>query len=346
MRLRIRAPSGVSTITLSDDATVSDLLTSISEASSLPEFDLKWGFPPQSLDPSLYGLPTLLKETDLELNGEQLIVLARESEGLAQASTSEPSSQSTSNTLTPPPIPTKSKPKNQMGPLSLKRRKNAALEDPPEIPLSSHGATVVLRVMPDDNSCLFRAISSAVLSDELDAMTELRSVVAQAIQSDPEKYNAVTLEQTPDEYCKWIQMESSWGGSIELTILSEQLGVEICSIDVENLHVYRFNEGQPRRCIVVYSGVHYDTIAISPSDPPHTHADLGAELDQKVFDADADEILEAAVELCRKLQKGGYYTNTQKFSIKCNLCGWRGKGEKEAVKHATATGHSDFGEGD
>ncbi|KAF2500714.1 ubiquitin thioesteras-like protein OTU1 [Lophium mytilinum] len=327
MRLRIRAPSGVSTITLSDDATVCDLLTSISEASSLAEFDLKWGFPPQPLDPSLYGLPTLLKETDLKLNGEQLIVLARESEGSAQPSTSDPS-----------------KPKDQMGPLSLKRRKN--LEDPPEIPLPSHGATVVLRVMPDDNSCLFRAISSAVLSDELDAMTELRSVVAQAIQNDPEKYNAVTLEQTPDEYCKWIQMESSWGGSIELTILSEQFGVEICSIDVENLHVYRFNEGQPRRCIVVYSGVHYDTIAISPSDPPHTHADLGAELDQKVFDADADEILEAAVELCRKLQKGGYYTNTQKFSIKCNLCGWKGKGEKDAVKHATATGHSDFGEGD
>jgi len=342
MRLRIRAPSGVSTITLSDDATVSELLASISEATSLPTFDLKWGYPPKPLDPSLYGLPTPLKDTDLKLNGEQLIVVAREVEGSTQGSTSNPSSQSTSNT--PPPIPTQSKPnKKSMGPLSLKR-KNAALENPPEIPLPAHGATVVLRVMPDDNSCLFRAISSAVLSGELDAMTELRSVVAQTIQNDPERYNAVTLEQTPDDYCQWIQMESSWGGFIELTILSEHFGVEICSIDVEDLHVYRFNEGQPKRCIVVYSGVHYDTIAISPSEPPHTHADLGPEMDMKIFDANDDSVLEAAVELCRSLQKGGYYTNTQKFAIKCNLCGWKGKGEKEAVKHATESGHSDFGE--
>jgi ubiquitin thioesterase OTU1 len=343
MRLRLRAPSGVSTITLTDDATVSDLLSSITEATTLPEFDLKWGYPPQPLDPSLYGLSTLLKETDLKLNGEQLIVLARELEGSPQALASNPSSYATSST--PPSIPTQSKPNKKLTePLSLKRKKNAALEDPPEIPLPSQGATVVLRVMPDDNSCLFRAISTAVLSGELDAMHELRSIVAQAIQNDPERYNAVTLEQTPDEYCKWIQMESSWGGFIELTILAEQFDVEICSIDVEDLHVYRFNEGQSRRCIVVYSGVHYDTIAISPSEPPHTHADLGAEMDMKIFDAKDDDVLEGAVELCRKLQKGGYYTNTQKFSIKCNLCGWKGKGETEAVKHATETGHSDFGE--
>jgi len=111
---------------------------------------------------------------------------------------------------------------------------------------------------------------------------------------------------------------------------------------VQDLRVDRFNEGKPRRCILVYSGIHYDTIAlvprgVSPQDPSQ---------DIKLFDANDTVILEAARELCGQLKKQHYYTDTQKFSIKCNKCGWKGSGEREAVQHATETGHSDFGEAD
>ncbi|ORY09743.1 hypothetical protein BCR34DRAFT_486732 [Clohesyomyces aquaticus] len=317
IRLRLRAPGGAShTISLTDDAAVSDLLTSISETTSLPLFDLKWGYPPQPLDPSLYGMPTLLRDTDLKLNGSQLIVIARESETFAP-----PSEQSAA-------------------PLSLQRKQNPELKDTPEVPLPSHGGTVVLRVMPDDNSCMFRALGSAVLSSSLDSMTELRSMVAQAIQSDTEMYNEAVLQKTPDEYCKWIQYSDSWGGGIELSILSQEFDIEICSINVQDLRVDRFNEGKKKRCVLVYSGIHYDTIAFVPDGTPTEDSDN----DVKIFDSGDDVLLEAARQLCGELKKKHYYTDTQRFDIKCNQCSWKGKGEMDAVKHAEASGHGDFGE--
>jgi ubiquitin thioesterase OTU1 len=87
--------------------------------------------------------------------------------------------------------------------------------------------------MPDDNSCLFRAFGTAVLPGDDLTMTELRSLVASAIQADRETYTKVVLEQEPDQYCRWIQTEDAWGGAIELTILSQHFDIEICSIDVQ-----------------------------------------------------------------------------------------------------------------
>jgi ubiquitin thioesterase OTU1 len=87
--------------------------------------------------------------------------------------------------------------------------------------------------MPDDNSCLFRAFGTAVLPGDDLSMPELRSLVAAAIQAQPDIYTQVVLEQNPDDYCIWIQTEDAWGGAIELTILSQHFDIEICSIDVQ-----------------------------------------------------------------------------------------------------------------
>ncbi|KAF2018341.1 OTU-domain-containing protein [Aaosphaeria arxii CBS 175.79] len=324
IRIRLRAPNGQHTLSLADDAAVSDLLTLITEKTELPLFTLKWGFPPQPLDPSLYGMPTKLADTDLKLNGAQIIVIAQETGDPSERVQSEGTSE-----------------QSQSAPLSLKRKQNTELKDTPDVPVPSRGGTIVLRVMPDDNSCMFRALGSAVLSDSLDGMTELRSLVAQAIQADPERFNEAILQRKPDEYCQWIQYPDSWGGGIELSILSQEFGVEICSINVQDQRVDRFNEGSPRRCILVYSGIHYDTVAFVPDGA----STLDADSDIKLFDSNDDAILQAAVQLCSELAKKHYYTDTQKFDIKCNTCGWTGNGERGAVKHAEQTGHTDFGEG-
>jgi ubiquitin thioesterase OTU1 len=323
VRIRLRAPNGQHTISLEDTAAVSDLLTSISNTTELALFELKWGFPPQPLDPALYGMSTLLTDTDLKLNGAQIIVISKEDESIRpqpkQASQSEPAA-----------------------PLSLQRKENPQIKDTPEVPVPARGGTMVLRVMPDDNSCMFRALGSAVLSDSLDAMTELRSLVAQRIQANPVMYNEAVLQRTPDEYCKWIQYSDSWGGGIELSILSQEFDVEICSINVQDVRVDRFNEGRPKRCFLVYSGIHYDTIAFVPDGT--TNYTYDTDHDVKLFDSGDDVMLEAARQLCGNLRKKNYFTDTQRFSIKCNTCGWKGKGEMAAVEHATATGHGDFGE--
>jgi len=95
--------------------------------------------------------------------------------------------------------------------------------------------------MPDDNSCLFRAFGSAVLPGDDLTMTELRSLVASAIQSDPETYTQVVLEQKPDDYCRWIQTPDAWGGAIEMGILSKHFELEICSIDVQVCIFFSFS---------------------------------------------------------------------------------------------------------
>jgi ubiquitin thioesterase OTU1 len=323
IRIRLRAPNGIHTVTLDDNAAVSDLLSKISDLTNLPLFELKWGFPPQPLDPSLYGLPTLLTNTDLKLDGSQLIVIAQE--------TGDPSESRQEEQAEP----------SKSAPLSLSRKQNTALaKETPEVPVPARGGTMVLRVMPDDNSCMFRALGSAVLSSSLDSMTELRSLVAQAIQADPERFNEAILQRNPDEYCEWISYSDSWGGGIELSILSQEFDIEICSINVQDLRVDRFNEGRPKRCVLVYSGIHYDTVAFVP-DGSSTY---DTENDIKLFDSSDDTLLEASRQLCAELRKKHYYTDTQKFSIKCNLCDWKGAGEKGAVQHAEETGHSDFGE--
>ncbi|KAF7503352.1 hypothetical protein GJ744_003958 [Endocarpon pusillum] len=223
--------------------------------------------------------------------------------------------------------------------LSLSRKSNAnTLNDPPEIVLPDQGGTLVLRIMPDDNSCLFRAIASAIMPG-LDTMNELRSVVAQTVQANSDVYSKAVLDnKDPDDYCRWIQTEDAWGGQIELNIISNHFDIEICSIDVQTLRIDRYNEGRPKRCIVVYSGIHYDTIALSPFDAP-------PEFDQKMFDTTNEVILGSAVELCQMLKGKGYYTDTAAFKIRCKQCGAICVGEMGATEHASKTGHYSFDEG-
>lgn len=223
-------------------------------------------------------------------------------------------------------------------PMGLSRKANPAMDDPPELLLPELGGTLLLRIMPDDNSCLFRAVAAAMMPG-LDTMTELRSIIAQTIQSNPDKYPKVVLEnKEPNEYCRWIQTEDAWGGQIELDILARQLDVEICSIDVKSLRVDYYNEGSANRCIVVYSGIHYDTIALNPFNSP-------PEDDVKVFpNGIKNEVLPQAVQLCSMLKDRNYYTDTAQFLIKCQICGEICKGEEGATKHASKTGHYSFGE--
>ncbi|KAI9750177.1 MAG: hypothetical protein M4579_006572 [Chaenotheca gracillima] len=342
MRLRLRGPGGSSVVTLEESDTVGHLQSLIREKTSVQEFDAKIGYPPEPLSFDQYSNSTKISELDLKLDNAQILVSPKEAPrpqedltSVAPASVPKPSPAAKSQR------PAVSSP---TGPLNLERKSNKKMDsDPPEIPVPARGATLVLRIMPDDNSCMFRAFGTAYMGS-VDSMTELRSVIAQTIQAKPDKYPAVVLDQPPDEYCKWIMTEYSWGGAIELGILSEYFDVEICSIDVQTLRVDRFNEGRPQRVMLVYSGVHYDTIALSPSDPPHTHATNPPDFDTKVFDSDDDELMQKALQLAKVLQGKHYFTDTAHFSIKCNVCGELLVGEKGATAHASETGHYDFGE--
>ncbi|KAJ5766442.1 uncharacterized protein N7511_004058 [Penicillium nucicola] len=325
MRIRVRGPSGQSTITLDDTATIKDLQNQIAEKTGLTAFDVKYGYPLQPLELGSFQPDQTISETGVKLNGESLIVASKEA-------------------TKPPSEPTREAPATLSQPsTSSQRPETNNVDDPPEIASPEHAGTFVLRVMPDDNSCLFRAVGAAVMGD-MDTMVELRSIIAAAIQANPTEYTAAILGKKPDEYCQWIQNEDSWGGAIELKIMSEYFNIEICSIDVQTLKMFQFNEGAPTRCIVVYSGIHYDVLALSPSLPPYTRANPLADGDTKIFEAVDPVVLEKAKELCEVLRRKHYYTDTSGFTVRCNICGGTFTGERGATKHAAETGHYDFGE--
>lgn len=96
----------------------------------------------------------------------------------------------------------------------------------------------------------------------------------------------------------------------------------------------RFNEGKAKRVVVVYSGIHYDALALSPIG----YSVHDSDKDKLVFDKEDDQVLVAALELCRKLKQKHYFTDTKNFELKCKICNKGLKGEKEALEHARTTG--------
>lgn len=79
----------------------------------------------------------------------------------------------------------------------------------------------------------------------------LTIVVVKRIREDPVKFDAATLGRSVDEYCAWItrnkrsslvanRLTSSWGGEIELAVLSEYFEVGIGCVDVKTGHVYNY----------------------------------------------------------------------------------------------------------
>lgn len=184
MRLRVRGPEGMSQVSLPDTATWGDLKTEISSKTSILDFDIKYGYPPKPLDTTSFDDGLELSNVGINLNGEQLIIMPRD----VKSKLSDPMSGSHQNPLVAGTLPPQntSPPKHQPGdfpasiesgskaaPLSLARKPNDVSEDPPEIPVPNLDGVLVLRVMPDDNSCMFRALGSAVLGDALDGMNEV-----------------------------------------------------------------------------------------------------------------------------------------------------------------------------
>ncbi|KAG0322658.1 hypothetical protein BGZ99_003205 [Dissophora globulifera] len=227
---------------------------------------------------------------------------------------------------------------------------------------------LVVREVEDDNSCLFNAIAYTLDPTMKNNVRGLRQIVAQAIEANSDAYPDVVLGRPRKEYCDWIMRENSWGGAIELAIFSDyyktgrSYGIigerrqpamtlwhqqsghciffsEIDSIDVSTNRVDRFGEGQyGQRVLVMYSGIHYDAIALTPG------LDIPAECDQTQFDTHSEDIISAGVQLAAKLKQAHKYTDLATFTLRCSICQVGLKGEKDAQQHAQQTMHTSFEE--
>lgn len=320
MKLKLRTPTLNKVVELDNDATVADL-EAIVLSLGMVDFAIKGGFPPKPIDLS-QGTKTL-SSAGIQ-NGDQLIVSASS----GGAGITKGNDIVSVNRGHKDPVVGGFKSGSSSGSSS----------DLVTAPCGNK--KLVLRVMEDDNSCMFRAVGYNMMKDA-DTMFEMRMMVKDKIASDPETYSDAILGRPRAEYMSWITRQDAWGGAIELQILAENLGLTIISADVSTGRLDHFNPGKPTFCIVVYSGIHYDSVALAESSDLYSNTS-----DVTVFSQDAQgaAVLEALKGLMAELKKKHYYTDTASFAVKCNDCGSTFTGEKGALEHAKKTGHTNFGE--
>lgn len=296
-------------LSIDDDSTVGQLLEKLVSdgIAQSRELNIKAGFPPKNLD--LDGNHKLL---DLGVRaGDKLIV-----EEKSQSSGNAKDASTTSESATP------KKQKIQLTPKSTEKGSTS-------IPFS--GGSVTLHKISDNNSCLFDSVKYLTKTS-----VDLREIVAQSILADPVNYNDAILGKPADEYVQWITKKTSWGGAIELQILSTFLNVTVNSIDVESGRVDSFNPDAEKYIVVLYTGIHYDAVVFVDNGKESYVFDKNSEFGEK--------FLEGAKLLAKGLNHKGYVTNTNTFKVKCKNCGNILDGEKGIADHASKTGHSDFGE--
>ncbi|KAI1454645.1 OTU-domain-containing protein [Annulohypoxylon moriforme] len=325
MKIRYRAPSGPGNLELNDDTTVNQLLEALKSSIGLDDFTVKYGWPPK-------GLGT--DESDVSV---QSLGLHREMLTIAPL---EKASAASTAPVTAPDIPPKLEPPKSKG--------RGVKDQQISVFMPETNSTLVLRVMPDDNSCLFTAVGGALRgirsgSDEFFNAEALRRIVVDHIRANPEKYNAVILGKNPEAYCRNMLRPDVWGGDIELSIISEVFQLEISVVDVKTGIVYRIGQGNnyEMRCVLVYSNIHYDRVA-----EIFVEGQEVLEFDVARWAVDSsDHIIIHAQEMCKKLkEEHHYYTDTSDFVVMCNECGWLGQGQKSLAEHALQTGHSDISE--
>lgn len=223
MRARYKWSGGTGLVTLSDDASLKDVVEELKNKTLLSDFDIKFGPPAamKTVDMREMDQPAKL----LGLHGETLTLVAIDVRPLPLAGHSD------------------------VGSSRLQRlgRQKAELQDV-NVPWGERDGTlcksmlsvvpstrinrdIVLRVMPSDNSCLFTAFGGALPQQV--PPSRLRGMMADYIQQHLDVYSEAILGVSPDQYCRSIVDPDRWGGGIELSILSSIFDIKICTFDVE-----------------------------------------------------------------------------------------------------------------
>ena len=192
-------------------------------------------------------------------------------------------------------------------------------------------------VVPANNSCLFTSVNYVMENGLLDlnSGTQLRELIATVVMSDPETFSAAYLGQSNEDYCRWIMLEDSWGGAIEVAILSKYYGVEMCVVDTQTTRIDRFGEDQnyPERVFLIYDGIHYDALALESGSSTRTR-----------FTVNEDHILALALQLADEAKANRQFTDVNQFKLRCLVCQKALRGQTEAQEHAKQTNHINFGE--
>lgn len=290
-----------------DVETFKGLVVSLFEEEILPK-GFRFGFPPQTL---LFEGNEQRSLDDLGVsNGERIIINLE----VASGNTADGASTTSKNEQKNKP----SSDRNNVG-------EHASLDNRRRIQIHE---------VPDDNSCLFHAIGYAVYKD-ISFSSDLRKAVSTAIRQDPITYSDAILGKPNKEYSEWILKQNSWGGGIEIAILSKHLNYAIYVLDIDACKFEKFNDDVFSKYIIIaYNGIHYDTVEVVEDNIHSTVFDLVGEK--------KTAFLKKMEEIAANMKKAGRTFNTARDTILCNVCGETLVGEREVGRHAEKMRHFDF----
>lgn len=216
------------------------------------------------------------------------------------------------------------------------------------VPLSDGSACVVHRRIAGDNSCLFNAIGYG-LQRTRDLALQLRSVVAREVVTEsgswlpPGQSPESFLGMSTTAYQHYILDRSTWGGGLEIRILSNIYQREIATFNIETARQHTFGEDQAfSKCIMlIYNGVHYDALAIA-KHPRAKEGDDVTEFNPRT--KRGKMIIAAAQKMVELKNRGAQFTSNTLGSskLRCDECKKTFASEREAKLHAEKTSHTSF----
>lgn len=316
--LRVRSKKGMSRVqSLTLNSTLKDLKNQITELTGIQYSNIKImkGYPPTMLENS--NESATLQSLSLH-NGDLLTIEEFTADKQQHASESKALAEKSNSSLSP------------------KAKTSHSSKD------SKPSSGVLLRkVVPANNSCLFTSIHFVMTNGDFDLEIQksLRDIIAKSVSSDSVTFNEAILGKKNSDYCKWIKDSTSWGGSIEIMILSKYYKCEICVVDIRTGRIDRFGEdcAYPQRVFIIYDGIHFDPLYLQTSihEPDNI---------KTKFATSDDAVMVQAYEVGNEAKKAKQFTDVNNFKLKCLCCQQPLSGQLEAQSHAEKTGHINFGE--
>ena len=161
--------------------------------------------------------------------------------------------------------------------------------------------------IPADNSCLFNAVNFAI-NQNADSPEIIRGIIASEIMANPQEYNSAVLDKDPEEYCKWIMKKETWGGGIELSILSKFFQIQIGVADIQHITIEYF--GNYNKCIyLLYDNIHYDVF----------YKEENGKI-TGIFNTYDERVKQEIMDICIELQKHRRYVDSLMLSADCIQC--------------------------
>lgn len=194
-------------------------------------------------------------------------------------------------------------------------------------------SVMMVKIMSYDNSCLFSAIHYAMFKDNRDS-GYLRDYIGNYLQNNPERFDSCALGKSLQEYIYWIRDPMSWGGEIELIILSEYFNVEICVISVNSIsdNIINDEKSYKKRIYLLYTNAHYNLIV-------RNFPDGDPDMDVTRF-CKNPKTHSLALDAAGNYRAKHFHRETETFL--CLSCNEKFVGQSAATAHIHETNHFDM----